>query len=342
MYRAGSIAEHSFRGAMAVAGPPRPNWGWAAEVLRTTGRLPRDDTEHWFPKEVLAQWFHEAQFELTSIALQAAADDLLTAKSQLFMSAAFHLELHANALPQRGHAGPSLALQRELKAVASGAERLRAALAAMRGEVLLQRANGEDSTWLEAIHILLHQGFHEGQIRRQLATGAVTNTGEFNPGAEIGAHVSAAPTWLEDGLALLHSSAEVANDLDRPRVPRGRQRLKVARDRFVQDVAGIWWKATGVRPRVQAREDQVASGRRSAFQKFHEHVCGHTAGLYVRDRRINWSDLSPPQRNAVRDDLRSLGLCNISPATLAQLVRGIRFDPPIQGSKSTPDKDTAG
>jgi hypothetical protein len=327
---------------MALPRPPKPDWAWAAEVLRTTGQLPRDDPEQWFPRALLAQWFKDALCEVNEAGLEAAADGLLDAQTELSVTVAFQLELRANALPQRKHIGPSAALRKDLKTIALQAERVRAALKAIRGELLLHRAESEDGRRLERVHLSLHQGFLEGQHRRQWATGKRT-LGNFDPNAEVGPRATMAPTWLEEGLAFLASTAEAAMD-ESPALPkpRGTEQSKPARDRFVRDVAEVWFKATGTRPTVQTREDQLALEKQSPFQKFHERVCGHVAGLRLRDGGIDWDQLTRPERDVMRNEFRSLGLCNLSPAKLAQLVRGTKFDPGSCGSKSGPDGDGLG
>jgi hypothetical protein len=343
VYEAGSLADQSFRAAMTIPRPPTPDWGGAAEVMRATGKLPKDDPEHWFPASVVGQWFEELGFEIAESNVRGAADELFSAKCGLIGRALFYSNLMGNAAAERERAGPTKAVLDELAAIAKSAERIRAALSTIRSEILLGRARGGEAKELGALHLSLHQSFRDGQLRRQQVIRGSEFADDFDLAMEVGSSATIAPSWLEEGLALLAATAaSIALTDTRVQTPTLKRLMKPVRDQFIHDVAKIWCETTGTRPTVQTRDDQVAAARRSGFQGFHERVCGHIAGLYLRDRALDWETLGKQKRGSIKTTLESLGLGLMTPMTLAKHVRGIKFHPNNSGSNRTPDEDRRG
>jgi hypothetical protein len=326
---------------MTIPKPPTPDWGGAAEVMRATGKLPKDDPEHWFPASVVGQWFEELGFEIAEIYVRGAAEDLFGAKCRLIGRALFYSDLAGNALAERERVGPTRAVLDELATIAKSAERIRGALKTIRGEVLLGRARRGASGELETLHQSLHQSFRQGQIQRQQVIRGPMFADRFDARIEVGPNATIAPTWLEDGFAFL---AAAAASLAPVRIygPTLKRLMRPVRDQFIQDIAEIWWRVTGTRPTVQTRDDQVAAGKRSGFQGYHERVCAHIAGLHLRDRGLDWGNLDKQKRASIKTTLESLGLGNVTAATLAKHVRRIKFHPIDSGSNPTPDEDQRG
>ena len=331
MYALGSRGESSFHAALALPSPPPADWG-AALTTREIGKAPEDNPEQWFPADIVAGWFRECGFEIEDFKAKTAAQALLNAHGPLLGRALFEWKMQDDALGDRDHAGPTAALRSRLRSVANTAERLQADLSDIRGELLLLRAKGQQTSELESLHQSLHGVFHKGLLRRQRAFRCSQPNDELDWSIEVGPHASTMPTFLEQGLEQLSKAARSTAVAKSPASMPSEHSIKTIRDQFIRDVAQIWVTTTSTRPSVGTWYNRRGERRCSAFKTFYEIVGGHVAGLIMRSGMIDWDGASNKKKDAIKARFHALGLIEISPSTLARRVRSVQFAPNPTGS----------
>jgi len=312
-------AQRSFEAALGL--PPGPSFKLSdvIEYIGRTGKAPKEEPTYDFPLAHIHAWYEDAGFLVSDQMAYETAEALRWAKSGLTVKHALEADIIGLSYDGRGKDGPTASLKQSLVDIAKACETIRSALEDMRGELLYRKLNADRHRQLEELHEQLHRWFLCGQGKRAWANSVEFDTAPLLQHGEVGQRATLAPTWLEDALTELAEAALVDQGIRLGRIdPKRPYAANAIKSAFVLDLAKIWTSVIEEPPTISGRDDQVANDQLSSFQIFHQHVCGHIAGLVVRSWGVVWPNISAEQKVWLRD----MGLKPIpSPTSLHRYLK---------------------